>query len=82
MKIRRTEFLIGVAVVTSAVVLQVREYTLQPPHASAGAARVSESCRIAPRDGLIQAACVAPPTDRLPAARASAPVRAPSRLWV
>ncbi|AIP36462.1 hypothetical protein DR64_6486 [Paraburkholderia xenovorans LB400] len=56
MKIRSTEFLAAVAIITSATVLQIREHMPAHEATSASAQTESPACRMT-RDGLVPAAC-------------------------
>lgn len=77
MKIRRAEFLAAVAIVTSAAVMQVREYVLRTaPH---DAVRTL-SCGATPQ-GLAPAACAAVRGEHS-ADGAAHPQQAAARIWV
>jgi hypothetical protein len=76
-KLRRAEFLLAVAIVTSAAVMQVREYMLNAaPHDTVQA----RSCD-APHQGLAPAACTAMRGER-PAEGATHPQQSVPRIWV
>jgi hypothetical protein len=77
MKIRRAEFLLAVAIVTSAAVMQVREYVLRT--ASQGAAQTL-TCG-ATRQGLAPAACAAVRGERS-VEGAAHPQQTALRVWV
>ncbi|PQV54991.1 hypothetical protein B0G83_1011174 [Paraburkholderia sp. BL21I4N1] len=80
MKIRRAEYLVAIAIVTSATVMQVREHLLQNETSPAGVQNMSTSCG-AMHEGLVPAGCEATSDqsrgDRAPAAPHDAP-----RIWV
>jgi hypothetical protein len=76
-KIRRAEFLLAVAIVTSAAVMQIREYVLKAaPHD----AEPTVSCDT-PHQGLSPAACAAMRSER-PTDGAAHPQQSPLRIWV
>jgi hypothetical protein len=76
-KIRRAEFLLAVAIVTSSAVMQVREYVLKAaPHD----AIPMLSCDT-PHQGLSPAACAAMRGQR-PADGATHPQQSALRIWV
>lgn len=77
MKIRRAEFLVAVAIVTSAAVMQIREFVLKAPSQSA---TQSLSCET-PHQGLAPAACAVLRSDR--PVDGAAHARQPAvRIWV
>ena len=77
MKIRRAEFLLTVAIVTSAAVIQVREYVLRTaPH---GAVQTL-NCG-ATHQGLAPAACATVRGERS-VGEAAHPQQADPRIWV
>jgi hypothetical protein len=77
-KIRRAEFFLAVAIVTSAAVMQIREYVLNtaPPHDSAQ----TLSCDAA-HPGLSPASCAAMRSER-PGDGATHPQQSAPRIWV
>src|SRR3569833_912278 len=83
MKIRSAEWLVAVAIVSSASVLQIREH--MQPHDSA-AASTSASAQAAPstcegsRKGVMPASCE-PTRDQRPADHAPSPQRGAARIW-
>lgn len=76
-KIRRAEFLLAVAIVTSAAVMQVREYMLKAP---AQGEPASLSCGVTQR-GLAPASCAAARNER-PVEGVSRAPQATSHIWV
>ena len=80
MKIRRAEFLVAVAIVTSAAVMQIREHLLQHESPPASINNMSATCGTM-HEGLVPAGCEATgdnrPVDRAPLAPHDAP-----RIWV
>ncbi|RFU44647.1 hypothetical protein [Paraburkholderia sp. DHOC27] len=78
-KIRRAEFLLAVAIVTSAVVLQVREYMLKAPTQEQGSV-ATLSCD-STQPGLAPASC-ATPRNQQPVDGAGRPHHATSQIWV
>jgi len=76
-KIRRAEFLLAVAIVTSAAVMQIREYMLKDaPHDTVP----TLSCDT-PHQALAPAACAAVRSER-PADGATRPQQSTLRIWV
>ncbi|MFM0736197.1 hypothetical protein PQQ51_02975 [Paraburkholderia xenovorans] len=78
MKIRSTEFLVGVAIVTSAAVLQIREHTL--PQDAPSSATPALACGAA-HDGLVPAGCE-PTRGERETDRAQKQARGAQRIWV
>jgi hypothetical protein len=77
-KIRRAEFLLAVAIVTSAAVMQVREHMLTTaPHAAVQAT----SCE-AKHDGLAPASCAVMRGERSVDGRRSQRQQSAPRVWV
>lgn len=83
MKIRSAEYLVAIAIVTSAAVLQIREHML-PHEAAATGTQTAVSCDIK-HDGLVPAGCE-PTRGERPVGRA--PQESPQeshnvpRMWV
>lgn len=83
-KIRSAEWLVAIAIVTSATVMQIREHLLvdDAPPATPEAAQLS--CEM-PRGGLVLAACE-PTRGEVPAShdqdRATQHLRSTSKIWV
>lgn len=77
MKIRRAEFLLAVAIVTSAAAMQVREYVLRTAPQSAAQ---TMSCGTT-HQGLAPAACETMRGERS-VDGAAHPQQAPQRIWV
>ena len=76
-KIRRAEFLLAVAIITSAAVMQIREHTLKTPAQNAD---VTPSCGVT-QLGLAPASCAATRNER--AVEGAPHVRqATPRIWV
>jgi hypothetical protein len=78
-KIRRAEFLLAVAIVTSAAVMQVREYVLRT--AASHDAVQTMSCG-AKHDGLAPASCAAVRGERPVDGGDAQPRQAALRIWV
>lgn len=76
-KIRRAEFLLAVAIVTSATVMQVREYMLKAP---ARGELATLSCGVT-QPGLAPASCAAARNER-PVEGASHAPQTTSHIWV
>ena len=78
-KIRRAEFLLAVAIITSAAVMQIREHTLKTPAQNADATP-TPTCGVT-QPGLAPASCAATRNERAvegaPHVRQAAP-----RIWV
>jgi hypothetical protein len=74
-KIRRREYLVAIAIVTSAGVLQIREH-MQVTGTPVASARAASSCGVA-HDGLVPASCE--PTR---GERTQEPQRNATRIWV
>lgn len=80
MKIRSAEFLAAVAIITSAVVMQIREHVQVPETPSASAQATSPPCGSA-HDGLAPAACE-PTRDQRQVDRTPLPQHAAPQIWV
>ncbi|MFM0204565.1 hypothetical protein PQR53_32520 [Paraburkholderia fungorum] len=78
-KIRSAEYLVAIAIVTSAGVLQIREH-MQPLEAPAASAQAASSCGIT-RDGLVPAACEPTRSERQ-VERAPQLQHSAARIWV
>jgi hypothetical protein len=77
MKIRRAEFLLAVAIVTSAAVMQIREYVLNAaPHDAVQTLSCGTS-----HQGLVPAACAAVRSEH-PVDGAARPQPSAPRIWV
>jgi hypothetical protein len=77
MKIRKAEFLLAVAIVTSAAVMQIREYLLKAPQQNT---TQRLSCD-APHQGLVPAACATLRSERPVDGTQRTPQPA-ARIWV
>lgn len=80
MKIRRVEYLVAIAIVTSATVMQVREHLLQHATSPVSVQNMSASCG-AMHDGLVPAGCEAA-SDNRQVNRAPAAPHDARRIWV
>ena len=81
MKKRSAEYLVAIAIVTSAGVLQIREH-MQVQEAPVASAQASASCGVA-RDGVMPAGCEQTPTrSERQGERASQPQRNAMHIWV
>lgn len=82
-KIKRTEFLAAVAIITSATVLQIREHMRVPEAPSAQRQAAQFACDVTTHRGLVLAACE-PTREAAPAGqdRATQHLRNTSKLWV
>jgi hypothetical protein len=76
-KIRRAEFLLAVAIITSAAVMQIREHTLKVPSASNANAPICESTQ----PGLALASCMNTRNEKS-VEGSSAARHAVSQIWV
>jgi hypothetical protein len=80
MKIRSAEFLAGVAIVTSAAVMQIREHVPVQEASTSKAQATSPSCGVR-HDGFVPAACE-PTRDERQVERAPQPQRKAPQVWV
>ncbi|MFL9902012.1 hypothetical protein PQR71_28360 [Paraburkholderia fungorum] len=82
MKIRSADYLVAIAIVTSAGVLQIREH-MQPLEAPPASAQTASSCGVT-HDGLVSAACEPTRSERRQVERAPQPQAQhnAARLWV
>lgn len=80
MKIRSKEFLVAVAIISSATVMQIREHMQPHEPTSASTQSASPSCG-ATRDGLVPAACE-PTRDEPPADPATRRQHGALQIWV
>ncbi|MFM0598339.1 hypothetical protein [Paraburkholderia dilworthii] len=80
MKIRRAEYLVAVAIVTSATVMQIREHFVQHETTPASMQNMSASCG-AMHEGLVPAGCEAT-GDHRQVDRAPVPSHDAPRIWV
>lgn len=81
-KIKRAEFLVAIAIITSATVMQIREH-MQPHEAPTATPEAAQlSCEM-PRNGLVLAACE-PTRGEAPAQhdRATLHLRSAAKIWV
>jgi hypothetical protein len=78
MKIRRAEFLLAVAIVTSAAVMQIREYVLKTAPQDAVQTLSCET----PHQGLAPAACAAMRSEHPVDGGATRPQQSAPRIWV
>ncbi|MGF6770737.1 hypothetical protein P3T18_003216 [Paraburkholderia sp. GAS199] len=79
-KIRSAEFLVAVAIVTSAAVMQIREHVLQDASATTTTTEQTTTCGAA-HEGLVPAGCEATRGEAQPESAAHSPHGAP-RIWV
>ncbi|MFL9910123.1 hypothetical protein [Paraburkholderia sp. RL17-337-BIB-A] len=82
MKIRSAEYLVAIAIVTSAGVLQIREH-MQPLETPPASAQPASTCGVT-RDGLVPAACEPTRGERQQVERAPQPQpqHNAARIWV
>ncbi|WP_144141774.1 hypothetical protein [Paraburkholderia sp. BCC1884] len=80
MKIRRAEYLVAIAIVTSAAVLQIREHMMHHGVESATMHETGTTCGAA-HDGLVPAACE-PTRDESADHRGVEPQHGASQIWV
>jgi hypothetical protein len=83
MKIRSAEYLVAIAIVTSAAVLQIREH-MRVEEAPVAGAQAASSCGIA-HDGLMAARCQRQQTHTVGGRRDDRALRLPHRavrIWV
>jgi hypothetical protein len=80
MKIRSTECLVAVAIITSATVMQIREH-MQPREAASPSAQVASPSCGATHDGPVPAACE-PTSDDHQTDRTTRRPRSAPQIWV
>lgn len=80
MKIRSTEFLVAVAIITSATVMQIREH-MQPREATSASEQAGPPSCGATHEGLAPAACE-PTHDEPQPERATHRQRSAPQFWV
>lgn len=80
MKIRSAEYLVAIAIVTSAGVLQIREH-MQPLEARPTSAHTASTCGVT-RGGLVPAACEPTRSERQQVERAPQAQHNAARIWV